>query len=306
MLDYASGAPRLSFEGASIDVSDTGRWEVSQPSGLLQVVGVRSGHGSSFFELDLRLTFDLGPIRSAGSVLRVSLDADHEVSLQGFTLALDVPGLVSGEGRLSFGQGGGFSAALRVELTPLNVAAAAGLTVERLNGYQSILAVLGVSLPAPVPLANSGLGLFGIEAILGLNRVPVIGGSTRSISDRLAWQPARDHTAKQGPHLFGAGVAVGTLPDLGFAFSALGRVVVRTPDFGLLVALDATVRSRPRPVTQSTGGASTAGVTGLLSSVPKSSTRASPAPTDSLPTTRDTPAGGICWRSTSRWRCGTR
>ena len=258
-----SGVPRLSFEGASVDVCDTGRWEVMQPSGLLQVVGVRSGHGSSFFELDLRLTFDLGPIRSAGSVLRVSLN-DHTVSLQGFSLAVEVPGLVSGEGQLSFGAGDGFSAALRVELTPLNLTAGAGLTVERTReGARSILATLAVGLPAPVPLANSGLGLFGIEAILGLNRTPVIG---ESLAERLAWQPDADHTkARLGLDMFGAGVAVGTLPDLGFAFSALGRVVVRTPDFGLLVALDATVLSPPRPVTRPTGGASVAGMTGLLS-----------------------------------------
>ncbi|MEV0912658.1 hypothetical protein [Streptomyces hokutonensis] len=260
-----SGVPRLSFEGASIDVCDTGRWEVTQPSGLLQVVGVRSGHGSSFFELDLRLTFDLGPIRSAGSVLRVSLN-DHAVSLQGFSLSVEVPGLVSGEGQLSFGAGDSFSAALRVELTPLNLTAGAGLTVERTKeGARSILATLAVCLPAPVPLANSGLGLFGIEAILGLNRTPTFGETGETIDKRLAWQPDRDTKALLGPDMFGASVAIGTLPDLGFAFSALGRVVVRTPDFGLLVALDATVLSRPRPVTQPTGGASIAGMTGLLS-----------------------------------------
>ncbi|MGW4147085.1 hypothetical protein [Streptomyces albogriseolus] len=258
-----SGVPRLSFEGASIDVCDTGRWEVTQPSGLLQVVGVRSGHGSSFFELDLRLTFHLGPIRSAGAVLRVSLN-DHVVSLQGFSLAVDVPGLVSGEGRLSFSAGDAFSAALRLELTPLNLTASAGLSVEPIRGgARSILATLAVDLPAPLPLANSGLGLFGIEAILGLNRTPLIG---TSLDERLRWQPDANNTkAWPGLDMFGAGVAVGTLPDLGFAFSALGRVVVRTPDFGLLVALDATVLSRPRSVTKPTGGSSTAGMTGLLS-----------------------------------------
>ncbi|MGW4896231.1 hypothetical protein ACWEQL_28845 [Kitasatospora sp. NPDC004240] len=267
VLDYASGLPRLNFKGASIDVSDTGQWEVTQPSGLLQVVGVRSGHGSSFFELDLRLTFELGPIHATGAVLRVALDGDHEVSLQGFDLSVEVPELVSGEGRLSFDSDNGFAAALRVELTRLNLTATAGLTVEPLDGSRSILAVLGVSLPAPVPLANSGLGLFGIEAILGLNRIPVNVGT--SIPERLTWRPDKAHTVKQlGPNLFGAGVAVGTLPDLGFAFSALGRVVVRSPDFGLLVALDATVLSRPRSVTDPTGGTSTAGMIGLLSVTP--------------------------------------
>ncbi|WUS62031.1 hypothetical protein OG618_00575 [Kitasatospora sp. NBC_01246] len=269
LLEYGSGAPLLSFEGASIDVCDTGRWEVSQPSGLLQVTGVRSGHGSSFFELDLRLTFDLGPVHSAGGVLRVSLD-DHRVSLQGFSLSLDVPDLVSGEGRIAFGDDGAFSATLRVGITPLNLAADAGLTTESLDGTRSILAVLGVTLPAPVPLADSGLGLFGIEAVLGLNRVPTIGGTVEpiggTVEQRLDWQPDAAHTVKRlGTHLFGAGVAVGTLPDLGLAFSALGRVVVRTPDLGLLVALDATVLSTPRDVTREPDTTTTARLTGLLS-----------------------------------------
>ncbi|MBD2894610.1 hypothetical protein amrb99_35360 [Actinomadura sp. RB99] len=240
-LEYGSAMPTLSFAGSSIDVSDTGRWEVTRPAGVLQVAGVRSGHGSSFFELDLRVAFEAGPVKAAGAVLRVTLDHGVRVSLQGFSLRVDVPGLVSGEGRLAFDASGGFAAALRVGITPLNLAASAGLTVEKANDgrheFRSMLADLAVDLPAPLPLANSGLGLFGIQAILGLNRNARVEGDLRK---RLAWRPDRANTsAAPGSQMFGAAVAIGTLPDLGFAFSALGRVVVRVPDVAINVALAA-------------------------------------------------------------------
>jgi hypothetical protein len=265
-LAYGAATPTLCFAGAAIDVADTGRWEVAQPSGVLHVAGVRSGHGSSFFELDLRLAFDMGPVKVTGAVLRVALDNGVSVSLQGFSLGVDVPGLVSGEGRLSFDASGGFEAALRVSIKPLNLKASAGLTVEQADvaghRFRSILADLAVDLPAPLPLANTGLGLFGIQALIGLNRSTKVEGDLKK---RLEWRPDRDHTnAALDAQLFGAGVAIGTLPDLGVAFSALGRVVVRTPDIAIIAAVDARLLSSPRGVTDAPSTAEGVSLLGLF------------------------------------------
>ncbi|MFF1476814.1 hypothetical protein ACFVYD_04400 [Streptomyces sp. NPDC058301] len=277
LLDYSGAKPTLSLAGASIDVSDAGLWEVTRPARLLQVAGVRSGHGSSFFELDLRVATDLGPLKVGGAVLRVSLAENRaspaenpvpRVAVKGFTLAVDVPELVSGEGQLAFDETGDFTAALRVEITPLNLTASAGLVVEKAEDdgrpYRSVLADLACDLPAPLPLANTGLGLFGIEALLGLNRKTQItaGQNRESIKQRLSWKPeAANTTATPDGRLFGAGVAIGTLPDLGFAFSGLGRLVVATPDIAVVAALDAQLLAERRKVTEDP---STTGMTALL------------------------------------------
>ncbi|MFE4422054.1 hypothetical protein [Streptomyces sp. NPDC056817] len=266
LLEYGSGPPTLGFVGASIDVSDAGRWEVSQPTGLLQVAGVRSGHGSSFFELDLRVAADCGPLKVTGAVLRISLDGGVQVSLQGFSLGVDVPELVSGQGWLAFDSAGGFAAALRIDVKPLNLRASAGLVVEKASdgkhGFHSMFADLAVDLPAPLPLANTGLGLFGVQAILGLNRSTRVQGD---LKERLSWQPDQAHTSSAwDAQVFGAGVAIGTLPDLGFAFSALGRVVVRSPDVAVVTALDARLLSAPRGVAEPPSTERGTGLLGLL------------------------------------------
>ncbi|MFI1508125.1 hypothetical protein [Streptomyces sp. NPDC020597] len=272
LLDYGTFPPALGLTGASIDVADAGRWEVTQPAGLLQVAGVRSGHGSSYVELDLRVPMNLGPLKVAGAVLRLSLAPGAlAVTVEGFSLGVDVPGLVSGSGQLAFQGDGGFTAALRVDVEPLNLAASAGLVVEEASDagrpYRSILADLSCDLPAPVPLADTGLGLFGIEAFLGLNRSAALppGQDRDSIRQRLAWQPDRDHTtATPDAALFGAGVAVGTVPDLGFAFSALGRLAVRTPDISVVAATDAQLLAECRKVTQRPASSGAVSLLGLL------------------------------------------
>lgn len=270
-LDYHAKTPALSLAGACLDVSDTGRWEVTRPAGLLQVAGVRSGHGSSYAELDLRVAMDLGPLKVAGAVLRISLSGRPNVEVRGFDLDVDVPGLIAGGGRIAFDGSGGFSAALRVHVVPLNLAAGAGLVVEEASDagrpYKSVLADLACDLPAPVPLADTGLGLYGVEALLGLNRGAHVaaGQDENSIKERLAWQPDAAHTAAAPrEQLFGAGVAVATLPDLGFAFSSLGRLVVQTPDTAVVVALDARVLAERREVTEQPGGGGLLSLLGLL------------------------------------------
>src|SRR5262249_61219907 len=83
---------------------------------------------------------------------------------------------------------------------------------------------LGVDLPAPIRLANTGFGLMGIGGLLGFSAEPDYGGAADPdpVLRQLKWTPNDERSFKQaqGQSTFGLFAAVGTLPDLGFSFSA--------------------------------------------------------------------------------------
>ena len=68
------GTLALDLSAATLDLTDMGQWEVTKPKSLFQVGAVRSGHGSSWFELDLHFGLDLGPVRVEQATLRIALD----------------------------------------------------------------------------------------------------------------------------------------------------------------------------------------------------------------------------------------
>lgn len=238
-----SAAPVLDWRSATIELADPGQWHVTRPSGLLQIDRVRSGTGSQWFELDLRFALDLGPVEVERATLRVELrNGSLHVGVRGFGVSVTVPGLAGGSGSVSFTEpGGAFHAALRVDLLPLNLSAAAALELALVDDpagrFSSLLARLGVDLPAPVPLASTGLGLFGVEGVIGLNRDSGFGGT---LEERLSWEPSRAKPAR-GKSTFGLSVALGTLPDLGHGFSAVGRLAVTTPQLAVVAAVAARI-----------------------------------------------------------------
>ncbi|MBV8980490.1 MAG: hypothetical protein JO086_06295 [Acidimicrobiia bacterium] len=229
----------LDLRAAQLDLTDNGTWTVTSPAGVLDVAAVRSGFGSSWFELDLRFGLDLGPIRVDGATLRVDLSSGAP-SLRGFGVSIDVPGLVHGSGAFSI-SGGAFTASASLVVDPLQLTASAGLLLDPSQGFVSTVVAADVGLPVPLPLANSGFGLMEVNGVVGIRRRPVLGGS--SLNDELHWNPL--DPASTAPdaagQLFGAGITVGTLPDLGTVLRATGNVIVAAPDLAVRAALDATV-----------------------------------------------------------------
>ncbi len=249
------GTPGLDWRSATIDVADPGQWKVFTPEQLLQVDRTRSGTGSAWFEVDLRFALDAGPISLDGATVRVTLptettDEGLRITVRGLGARIDVPGLVAGSGSVALGDDT-LHADLRASLLPLNLAAAASVD---LGPGGSLLASLDVDLPAPVPLASTGLGLFGVGGMIGLDRALVL---PEDLEGRLEWDPQTPGAtvARDGSSLLGLRVAVGTLPDLGHAFSAVGSLAVGTPDLAVVAALSGRLLGpRPSLVEPAAGG----------------------------------------------------
>ena len=237
----------LDFDRAEMEIENPGAWDVGGLRQLFDVVGSRSGRGSSWIEVDLRFKLNLGPVRVSGVTIRATLNnGTPEVSIRGLEASLFIPHAIEGSGSVHMIEGG-FEANLAASIVPLGVSADAGVIYD-----PSILVLkLDVDLPAPIPLANSGFGLFGIGGMLAFSAVPNYGGDSPDdpLLRQLKWEPQTrdDFTARPSQSTFGLAAVVGTLPDLGFSFSAKAGLTISVPDVAVRASLNGRVL---QPVTK--------------------------------------------------------
>jgi hypothetical protein len=233
----------LSFAGSSVLVEDPGGWLVDSPGSLLDIIGTRSGHGSTWFEVDLRFALDLGPVKVSGATIRANYENAlvPDLELRGLDARLDIPGLVSGRG---FGQisQSGFEAGMAAEIVPLGISTTAYLKVNT----PEVLIQLALDLPGPIPLANSGLGLFGMGGLVGINSRPLLPSPQDHpdpVDRQLRWKYAPPETLPDpgGSLLLGLGAVIGTVPDFGFAFSSKAMIIIVTPNLAVRASLDSNV-----------------------------------------------------------------
>lgn len=230
----------LDYEHAEMEIEHPGAWDVGALDKLFDVLGSRNGRGSNWIEVDLRFKLNLGPVTVSNMTLRAVIDASgRSVSIRGMAAALDVPGLVTGEGAVHIVEGG-FSASLAAQIPPLKLTAEADVAVRD----KMVVMQLGVDLPVPIPLANSGFGLFGIKGMFGASAMPhYSNGGGDPVLQQLGWDPRAENAFgfAGGQMTVGAEAVVGTLPDFGFSFSAKAGVVVSAPDVSVRGALNGKV-----------------------------------------------------------------
>lgn len=246
----------LDFSRSRPEVVDPGEWTVDTPGSLLDIIGTRSGHGSTWFEIDLRFVVDLGPVMISGATVRATFDnGDVSLGLRGLLAGVEVPGLLSGEGQLSFtpgtpGHPGGFAVVLGVEVPPVGLAALGFLRYDDSEDHKLEIG-FAVDLPGPIPLGPTGLGLYGVLGTFGHNaRMPALDPDNPFRSLR-KWKPWRPLEAGPGNTTIGIGVSIGTVPDNGFFFSSLGVLGLTVPAFDLRVGLDGNLLAERKTLTSS-------------------------------------------------------
>lgn len=241
----------LDFARARIEVVDPGEWTVQTPGSLLDVVGTRSGHGSTWFEVDLRFVIDLGPVTISGATIRATFDGGGlSLGLRGLLASIDVPGLLTGEGQVFFTDTG-FSVVLGVEVPSLGLAALGFLRYDELPQGPKVEIGFAVDLPGPIPLGPTGLGLYGVLGTFGYNAVmPPLDPANPFLALR-RWKPWQPLVFGADDVTIGIGVSIGTAPDNGFFFSALGVFGVTVPDFALRIGVDGHLLAARKSITRS-------------------------------------------------------
>ncbi len=234
----------LDYDRAEMEIENPGAWQLDGFEQLFDVVGSRSGRGSAWIEVDLRFRLNLGPVKVSGVTIRGTLKDGHPVvTLTGIAVGIDLPGVIAGRGALHLIPGG-FEAHIAAAIVPIQFNADATV----IYSDPMVFLALAAELPAPLPLANSGLGLFGVSGMFGVAAQPKLSGEGDPVLRQLQWrhERAEDFTVAAGNMLFGIGAAVGTLPDLGFTFGAKAEILITVPDVSVRGALNGSVM-RPRP-----------------------------------------------------------
>lgn len=250
---------KLDFSRAEMEIEDPGGWIVDSPGSIFDILGTRSGRGSMWFEVDLRFKLNLGPLRVSGATIRATFDeATNKIdaSLRGLDVALAIPALVQAGGSLQLlKEPGGFAADLALQVVPLNLATRATVVYKPRPAENSYLLYLRLAadLPGPLPIANTGFGIFGLAGSFGLNAVPEPPtGNGDPIVQLLKWDSGNLETAfvfQDDARTFGAEAVIGTLPDFGFSFSTKAGLFVTVPEVAVRAVLYGKVLSPRLKVT---------------------------------------------------------
>lgn len=237
------------------EVVDPGSWQLGSPlDDLLRVTGTRAGSQSSWLEVDLALSLDLGVVTLSNATVRVVFGPSgiQGVELRGLRAGVDIPATLKGEGALDV-SGGVVHAGIQLEIVPLKVGALADLSLGP-AGFVEL--TIGVRFPAPIPFANSGLGLFGVIGRFVTNGERDIPPNADPVERELGWlaKSPPKYRPHAGQYALGLGASIGTVPDLGFTFHALGMITVEFPRPAVIFAIIAKILDSPAPVPSDTVG----------------------------------------------------
>ena len=208
--------------------------------------------------LTVKGSFDPEPLFSQG--LTKSVTFNLVPTAQKITLGADIKDVLKGEGSLRLGNPIGGDLDLTLEALKLRLYASIGIWT--LNDFTAVVGNAGFELSPGFPLWATGLGLQGIEALVGvnvqrsdqdpLNLLQWYAASPVGVGAIDKWQPLR------GGFAFGAGVKIGTLADKGFSWWIKGMLVVQVPGPQIFLAARCgfftPVRSQPSVRDRAEGG----------------------------------------------------
>jgi hypothetical protein len=217
----------MNFHGFELEISklgfgnteDGGKW-ISFTGGLKLVAGMPAGASVE----GLRLTWHP--------------DGHIDTTLKGVKVNFEVPNTLKFEGEVSYFEANQqFRGAVKLDLMALNmeIDATAVFGLKDNDQTKPYLALyLAAEFPAGIPLAATGLGMYGAAGLFAMNMEPDRGAdqpwyqlgsetdwfhkSPTGVTALSKWKPV------PGSMAFGAGVTLGTLADNGHTFS--GRMLL--------------------------------------------------------------------------------
>ena len=253
----------LCMKDLSVTIVDPGTWTLGGPLGnLIRIAASRMGNGSDWMEFDLEFSIDLGVVKLEGAVIRMRFESDpahSAVELRGLTASINVPKTLTGKGSVTIGDSGSFRAMLGIEVIPAKLGAYGSLAVD-----QDFVAIeVGIQLPVGIPLAGTGLGLFGFMGRFVANGTRNLTACTHEdpVERQLQWyalEPDRKYKRLSGQYAFGVGAVIGTLPDGGFSFNAEGALTIGFPDISVVFSIDAHLITQRKSQATSQRGKSAA------------------------------------------------
>lgn len=212
--------------GYTIDLADSGSLRILPDAGplgdIVQLLGARIARTNPLnFEVELGLGVDLGVFTVDKLGFRLPIDPVGPPTLTGMAVSVDVPNTIAGRGELTV-RADGMAGQLDVSLPAVGLRIAGGLGLTSISeGSRSatgVLLSLRAEYPTAIPLAASGLGIYGFLGMFAMHyrRNEPTTGRDRALrwlhdvvhgdpTDVAGWVPKLDAWS------FGAGVLLGTM-----------------------------------------------------------------------------------------------
>lgn len=255
--------------GYELSVPDASSIQMPSPLGeILHLLALRVARINPLqIEADIGMKADLGVVSIDRARVRLTLpEAEGEqvgVTLTALGASVSIPNVLQGSGSLAI-DGNGFQGALDLALVSVGVRVAASLAVESLQDgdrhLTAVYATLEVDFPVAIPLASSGLGIYGFLGLFGMHykrtESAPTGPDDNPALDWLASAPGGDVTSltlwgPQADHwAFGVGIVLGTMEG-GTILNLKGVLILELPGPELLLYVKANFLSK-RPAEKST------------------------------------------------------
>ncbi len=220
---------------------------------LLRILGVQvSRSNPAYLEIEVAMGIDLGIISVDSARVRVLLDSPTNIELTKLGASIEIPGALHGKGWVSITEHG-FSGALDITLTSINLRASATIAVEShpTEGYTGVLVGAEVEFPVPLVLGSSGLGIFGFSGGVAINYTRNSGTEPTAALQWVHSQLGKGSvmhpdgwTLDSGTFAIAAGMLVGTLEG-GFLIHMKGMLLLEIPGPRLLLIMKADVIKAP-------------------------------------------------------------
>ena len=142
----------------------------------------------------MAFNLDLGVVRLTSATIRIVAErnAPLSVEIRGLGVALSIPGVLEGSGTARINPDGSVAATLDVNVVAAGLLAQAELELKPELAYVAIC--VRVILPVGIPLANTGLGIFGFVGQFVSN------GERTFAMGRLGHAHRARHGERQRPH----------------------------------------------------------------------------------------------------------
>ncbi|MBO3752416.1 hypothetical protein J5X84_40705 [Streptosporangiaceae bacterium NEAU-GS5] len=268
-IGFAGGGYQPIFDtskGYELDLSDPGLFKLPSPiDNVLRILGARIAKVNPLtIELDLGMKVDLGVVTIDRFKVKLPVDPPGVPTILPSGIKVDVAKVLLGSGYVNIveppAEGGddqpgfgGIEGAFDVTLVPVKLRIAASLGIRPVNagGRRATAVFLGliIDLPAAIPLAQSGIGIYGFSGLFAMHykRLEHDPDPTDAVGPAILWlrdaggEPAKlvnNGVQLWGPELdrwsFGVGISLGTMEG-GFLINLRGMFVLELPGPRILI-----------------------------------------------------------------------
>lgn len=272
-----------SSRGYSIGVDKSGAIQVRAPfDRILRILAARLSRTNPLtFEVDIGMGVDFGVVTFDRLGVRARLSNPEKVEITAMGASVDIPGALAGRGYLEIKETA-IKGELDLTVRPIGLRVSGAIAIEDIpaerGGPATALYVgMDLLLPFGIPLANSGLGIFGFRGLFGMHyartevkpnaSVPALewlkaakGRPNKLVSEagQTLWEAKIDRWS------FGVGVIIGTMEG-GVLFNLDGTLMLELPGPHIIVAANARFL-QPPPAMDKAGGVG--GILGVIEIAP--------------------------------------